>query len=220
MAYTVLGSAISPFVRKVMVCLREKNVAFEHEDVNPFAPPPGWRAVSPLGRIPALRHGERIVNDSSVICRYIEQCEPQPPLYPREPYECARAEWIEEYMDGGLQPVAGNKVFLPRVLGPLLGRGEPDEAAVEKALDEEVAPLLDYLESQLTGDYFVGDALSIADVAIGSGFVNMRLAGVVPDAKRHPKLRAFVKRMHTRPSFAGVIGPIVDMIGKRWVALE
>ena len=34
MAYTVLGSAISPFVRKVMVCLREKNVAFEHEDVN------------------------------------------------------------------------------------------------------------------------------------------------------------------------------------------
>jgi glutathione S-transferase len=220
MAYAVLGSAISPFVRKVMVVLREKNVAYEHEDVNPFAPPEGWRTVSPLGRIPAFRDGDRIVNDSSVICRYIEQCVPQPALYPRDPYACARAEWIEEYMDGGLQPVAGNKVFLPRVLGPLLGRGAPDEEAVAQAIDEEVVPFFDYLESQLTGDYFVGDALSIADVAIGSGFVNLRLAGVVPAADRHPKLRAFVKRMHTRPSFAGVVAPVVDLIGARWVALE
>lgn len=220
MAYAVLGSAISPFVRKVMVVLREKNVAFEHEDVNPFAPPEGWRAVSPLGRIPAFRHGDRIVNDSSVICRYIEQCEPRPALYPPDPYACARAEWIEEYMDGGLQPVAGNKVFLPRVLGPLLGRGEADEAAVAKAVDEELMPFFDYLEGQLTGDYFVGDALSIADVAIGSGFVNLRLAGVVPEVDRHPKLRAFVQRMHARPSFAGVITPVVDLIGKRWVALD
>ena len=220
MAYTVLGSPISPFVRKVMVFLREKSVAFEHEDVNPFAPPEGWRTVSPLGRIPAFRHDDRVVNDSSVICRYIEQCEPTPALYPRDPYACARAEWIEEYMDGGLQHVAGNKVFLPRVLGPLLGRGEPDEAAVEKAIDEEVLPLLDYLEAQLTGDYFVGNTLTIADVAMGSGFVNLRLAGFVPAADRHPKLRAFVKRMHARPSFAGVITPVVDLIGKRWAALD
>lgn len=219
MAYTVLGSAISPFVRKVLVCLREKNVTFEHEDVNPFAPPDGWRAVSPLGRIPAFRHDDRIVNDSSVICRYLEGCEPRPALYPRDPYACAQAEWIEEYMDGGLQPVAGNKVFLPRVLGPLLGRGEPDEVAVAKAVDEELTPFFDYLENQLAGDYFVGDALTIADVAIGSGFVNLRLAGVVPEADRHPKLRAFVQRMHTRPSFAGVIAPVVDLIGRRWVTL-
>jgi glutathione S-transferase len=123
-------------------------------------------------------------------------------------------------MDGGLQPVAGNKVFLPRVLGPLLGRGEPDEAAVAKAVDEELTPFFDYLESQLEGDHFVGDALTIADVAIGSGFVNLRLAGVVPEADRHPKLRAFVQRMHARPSFAGVIAPVVDLIGQRWVALD
>lgn len=220
MAYTVLGSAISPFVRKVLVCLREKNVAFEHEDVNPFAPPEGWRAVSPLGRIPAFRHDDRVVNDSSVICRYLEQCEPRPALYPRDPYDCARAEWIEEYMDGGLQPVAGNKVFLPRVLGPLLGRGEPDEAAVEQAIADEVLPLLDYLEAELTGDYFVGHALSIADVAIGSGFVNLRLAGFLPPADRHPRLRAFVQRMHARPSFAGVIAPVVDLVGRRWAALD
>jgi glutathione S-transferase len=220
MAYTVLGSAISPFVRKVLVCLHEKSVAFDHEDVNPFAPPDGWRKVSPLGRIPAFRHDDRVVNDSSVICRYIEQCEPTPALYPRDPYACARAEWFEEYMDSGLQPVAGNKVFLPRVLGPLLGRGEPDEAAVEKAIQDEVFPMLDYLETELTGDYFVGDALTIADVAMGSGFVNLRLAGVVPEADRHPKLRAFVQRMHARPSFAAVNEPVVALVGKRWAALD
>ena len=127
MAYTVAGSLVSPFVRKVQVLLREKGIPFEHDDVNPFAPPEGWRESSPLGKIPVLRHDDRVVNDSSVICRYIEQLHPSPALYPSDPYDCARAEWIEEYCDAGLQPVAGNGVFAPLVLRPMMTGTEPDE---------------------------------------------------------------------------------------------
>jgi glutathione S-transferase len=73
MSLVVLGGSVSPFVRKVRVVLAEKGLDYEHEPVNPFAPPEGWREISPLGRIPAFKDGDRVINDSSVICQYVER---------------------------------------------------------------------------------------------------------------------------------------------------
>jgi glutathione S-transferase len=39
MAYTIIGSGISPFVRKVMVFMIEKGLPHEVEDVNPRSAP-------------------------------------------------------------------------------------------------------------------------------------------------------------------------------------
>ena len=221
MTYTVIGSSISPFVRKVMVVLAEKGVPYEHEDVNPFAPPDGFREVSPLGRIPAFRHDDRIINDSSVICRYIERLHPTPAFYPADPYQSARAEWIEEFMDGGFIPVSGPKVFLPLVLSPLMTGKEADETEPRKVIEKDFPPFYDYLNAQLgASGYFVGDALSIADLTVASLFVNTRLAGENPDAGRWPKLHAFLKRMHARPSLRAVIEPILPILGKRWRELD
>lgn len=218
MTYTIVGSAISPFVRKVMAAMTEKGLEFENEDLNPFAPPDGFRDISPLGRIPVLRHDERIINDSSVICHYIEALHPEPALYSDDPFQCARIEWIEEYVDGGLTPVAGPKVFAARVLGPLMSGKEADETAIQKAIDEQLPPYFDYLESQL-GDsgHFVGSTLTIADITVASAFVNLRLAGVKPEAKRWPKLAAFVDRMHERASFAKLIEPVRSFLNKHWI---
>ena len=49
MSLVVLGGSVSPFVRKVRAFLAEKGLDYEHEQVNPFAGPPGWRDISPLG---------------------------------------------------------------------------------------------------------------------------------------------------------------------------
>jgi glutathione S-transferase len=221
MSYTVIGSPISPFVRKVMLALNEKGVEYELQDANPFAPPEGFKEISPLGRIPAFRHDDRVINDSSVICRYVDQLERKVSLYPDDPYECARAEWIEEYVDGGLVPVAGPKLFLPRVLGPLMGRPPADEAEIKNVIDEELPKYFDYLDAQLgDGEYFVGESISIADVTVSAGFGNIRLAGVNPDKKRQPKLHAFIKRMHDRDAFKKIMDPVRNMVGKLWQELD
>jgi glutathione S-transferase len=221
MAYTVIGSPISPYVRKVMLALNEKGVSYAHEDANPFAPPEGFREISPLGRIPAFRHDDRVINDSSIICRYVDRLEPKVPLYPDEPYLSARAEWIEEYVDGGMVPIVGPKLFLPRVLGPLLGRPPADENEIRKVVDEELPTYFDYLERQL-GDngHFVGNALTIADVTVAASFGNIRLAGVNPDKKRQPKLHAFIKRMHGRETFKRIMDPVMGLVGKLWKELD
>jgi glutathione S-transferase len=73
MAIRVLGGSVSPFVRKTRAFLAEKSLPYEIEQINPASPPDGWRVISPLGKIPALDHDGKIVNDSSVICLYLRR---------------------------------------------------------------------------------------------------------------------------------------------------
>ena len=211
---TLYGSFGSPFVRKVVVALGEKGIAFDHDPVVPFGPNPEYRKISPLGKIPAFRDGDRTLADSSVIIAYLERTHPQPPLYPSDPYEYARALWFEEYGDGGLAPVMGPKIFAQRVLAPRFFNRPCDEAAVEKTLDEEVPPLLDYLEKEIgSKQWLVADRFTIADIGIATQFVNFQLAGCHVDGQRWPNLAAYLDRVHNRSTFKSVIDKEKAMFG-------
>jgi glutathione S-transferase len=219
MSLVLLGGSVSPFVRKVRVVLAEKGLDYQHEQVNPFSPPEGYREISPLGKIPAFKDGDKALCDSSVICAYLEKKYPTPALYPSDPYDYARALWFEEYMDGGVVPTVGPKVFFPLVLKPLFGgKQEPEAADVEAAEKawQEASAFFEYLEKQLGDrDHFVGNQLTIADVSVASILVNSRHAGFAPERKRFPKLRAFLDRMWSRPSFKKPIDEETPIFGKR-----
>ncbi len=209
MALILYGGAISPFVRKVRVVLAEKGVAYSLEQVSPFKPPPEFRAISPLGRIPVLRDTDapepNTLPDSSVICDYLERKFPAPPLYPSDPMLRARALWYEEYADSILAQTIGPGLFFERVVKKMM-RSETDEALCAKTLTEKLPPLFDYLEKELGGQsYFVGNAFSIADITIATMLVNFDHAGEAMDAARWPHLAAYMKRIHERPSFKACI---------------
>ncbi|MGO9604573.1 MAG: glutathione S-transferase family protein [Candidatus Binataceae bacterium] len=202
---TLYGTLGSPFVRKAIVALTEKGIKYDHDPVVPFGNAE-YRKIHPLGRIPAYRDGDRVLPDSSVILAYLERTHPEPPLYPSDAYEYARALWYEEFGDGGLSPVTGAKIFFARVIGPRFMNQPADEAAIQKTLDEEVPPLFDYLEQEV-GDkqFLVGNRFSVADIGVATQFVNFKLAGCSVDEKRWPHLAAYVERIHNRPSFKAVI---------------
>ncbi len=209
MAIVVYGGNISPFVRKVRVVLGEKNIPYSLEPVNPFAPPPGFLEISPLKRIPVLRDTDlpepNTIPDSSAICDYLERKFPRPALYPADPFLRARALWYEEYADTALTLAVGPGLFFERVIKKLL-RQKTVESVCAAALAEKIPPVFDYLEKEI-GDreFLVGDAVSVADIAIGTQFANFEHAGETPDAERWPKLAAYAKRMHARPSFAACL---------------
>jgi len=203
---TVYGVSASPFVRKVRVVLAEKGLDYQLEPVIPGPQaPPDYRKLSPLGKVPAFRDGDRTLADSSVISAYLERVAPEPQLYPKDPYDYARALWFEEYGDGGLVPVVGPKIFFQRVVGPKFFGQATDEAVVKQALENELPPLFDYLEGQVGGEFLVANRLTIGDIGVVSPLVNLRFAGVTVDAKRWPKLAAYVGRIMSRPSFAALI---------------
>jgi glutathione S-transferase len=210
MALIVYGANLSPFVRKVRVALAEKELAYSLEPVTPFAPPPEFLEISPLKRIPAFRDTDlpepnNHLADSSVICDYLEHKYPTPPLYPKEPYPRARALWFEEYADSQIAANMVRPLFFERIVKKLL-KMQTDESICEAALRDHMPGIGDYLEKQI-GDreYLVGDAFSIADIAVGSMFVNVNHAGEPLDASRWPKLAAYVARVHARPSFRAPI---------------
>lgn len=205
MSLKVIGAGLSPYVRKVRVALAEKGVSYEHDPMVPFGVPDAYKRMHPLGKIPTLVDGERVVPDSSAILVYLEGIHPEPALYPSDPYARARAVWLEEFADGGL--VNGTVPFFQeRFLNPVFFKKEGDEARVEHAATKVLPPLFDYLERELGDDgWLVADRFSVADVAVGTQFVNYFHGRGEIDAGRWPRLAAYVRRVHERPSFAALI---------------
>ena len=205
MTLKLIGAGLSPFVRKTRIALAEKGIAYEHDPMVPFGLSDDYKRKHPLAKVPLLEVDGRPLPDSSAICAYLEKIQPQPALYPSDPFDHGRAIWFEEFADTGLLSGAG-PFFQQRVLGPLLFKRPSDEALVEKAATETLPPLFDYLERELGGnDYLVGNRFTIADLSVGSILVNYRHGKGEIDAKRWPKLAAYVERIHSRPSFKGLI---------------
>lgn len=212
---TVYGINVSPFVRKVRVVLAEKGVAYDHDPVIPMNVSAEYRKMSPLGKVPAYRDGDRTLADSSVICAYIEKTHPTPALYPSDPYDYARALWFEEFGDGGLVPIVGPKIFAQKVVRPIFLNQPTEEDVVNKAVNEELPPLLTYLEGEINGPFLVGNSLTIGDIGIATQFVNLKLAGYDVDAAKFPKLAKYVEAIHARPSFKALIDEEMAALPKR-----
>lgn len=217
MALIVYGGSLSPFVRKVLVALAEKGVDYQLEQVNPFAPPPEFLAISPLKRIPVLRDTDapepNTLPDSSIICDYLEHKFPKPALYPADPFQRARALWFEEYADSQMAQNLVRTFFFERVVKKMM-KQQTDEAICAAAKDKHLPGTFDYLEKEIgNNEFLVGGAFSIADISIGTMLVNMEHAGETVDASRWPKLAAYGARLHARPSFKSLIDferPIVQ----------
>jgi glutathione S-transferase len=200
----VIGTFISPYVRKVLVCLTVKGVPYEIDPIVPFTGDDRFSALSPLRRIPVLIDDRVTLADSSVICQYLEDRHPEPSLYPRDVADRARARWLEEFADTRMGDVFIWRLFNQRVIRPFVW-GEPtDEALVATTLAEDVPAVLDYLESQVPPDGFFFGALSIADVAVAVFFRNAAFARFRIDASRWPRIAGLVERTLATPGFAAV----------------
>jgi glutathione S-transferase len=213
--FTIYGVPLSIHVRKVIVTALEKRLEHQVETVFPFDPPPGWRELSPTGKIPALKHGDLTLADSSVIIAYLEKRFPERPLTPSEPAQYARALWFEEYVDSQIAPDV-IALFKQKVLGPMVHKIETDEAVVQRLLDEDLPPKLDYLEAALHGDYLVDGRVSVADITLASDLTVFHYLGCRLDARRYPKLFAHFQRMLNRDSFRAALAaeqPFAEKMG-------
>lgn len=197
----VYGSSLSPFVRKVLAFGAEKGIDLELKTVVPGSDDPDFLAAMPFRKMPAFRDGDFAISDSSAIIHYLEAKQPEPALIPTDPCERARTIWYDEFGDTILCG-CGAKMFYNRIVAPLLGRPGDLEAAA-KAEKEELPPILDYCERVIPeSGWLVEDRLTLADIAVATGFANLRHLGISVDPATHPKLAAYVDKMLGRPSFA------------------
>jgi len=148
----IVGSYLSPYVRKVLVCLELKGVAYEIDPIIPFFGDDRFAKASPLRRVPVLIDDRVTLADSSVICQYLEDRYPEPPLYPRDVTERARARWFEEFADTRMGDVFIWRLFNQLAIRPHVWGEKTDDTIVAKTLAEDVPQVLDYLESELPAE--------------------------------------------------------------------
>ncbi len=198
----IIGSYLSPYVRKVLVCLEWKGIPYRIDPIVAFYGDERFSALSPLRRIPVLTDDRVTLSDSSVICQYLEDRYPEPALYPQDVADRARARWLEEYADTRMGDVLIWKLFHQVSIRRFVWGESTDKDAVEKTKREEIPPILDYLESQLPEQGFLFGALSIADVSLAVFFRNAAFVRYTVDASRWPRTAAFVDRVLGTAVFA------------------
>jgi glutathione S-transferase/GST-like protein len=121
---------------KPMLALMEKGVAFNShylDLLNFDQHKPEYLAINPQGTIPAMRHGERVLTESTAIMEYVDEAFPGPALMPEDARDRWRVRWWMKFMDQWLGPsfsMIGWSVFV----GPAVRSKDPQElkAAIER----------------------------------------------------------------------------------------
>lgn len=197
----VYGSSLSPFVRKVLVYAAEQGIEVEKRAMVPRSADPEFAEASPFLKIPAIRDGDYCLSDSSAIIHYLEAKYADAPLIPAGAEARGRVIWLDEFADTIFSDCIG-KIFFNRIVGPRF-MGLPGNAGIADAAEtENLPPILAYLENIATDDFLVGGALTLADIAVTSPFLNLMHLGIMPDKDRYPRLVSYVDRMLSRPAFA------------------
>lgn len=198
---TIIGSPLSPYVRKVLVCLELKGIPYRIDPIAPFVGNEEFSRLSPLRRIPVLLDGDVVLNDSTVICEYLQDRFPEVPLYPADPVRRAKARWLEEYADSQLGDVIVWRMFFQKGVRRFLFNEGTDEDVVRKAREEELPVALDYLEAQLPEQGWVFGELSIADISLAAFFRNAVFVRYQVDAGRWPRVAVLLERTWALPAF-------------------
>ena len=197
----VIGSYLSPYVRKVLAFLELKELDYEIDPMPPFVGNEAFARLSPLRRVPVLIDDGLVLNDSSVICQYLEDRHPTPSLYPHDIADRARARWLEEYADTRLADGLVWRLFYQRSIRRRVFGEAPDEAVVAQALEVEIPAALDYLEGHAPADGFLFGEPSIADISLACYFRTASFVRYAIDPARWPRMAALVARVQALPPF-------------------
>jgi glutathione S-transferase len=198
----IIGSYVSPYVRKVLACLALKELIYEIDPITPFFGSDEFERLSPLRRIPVLVDGDFSICDSSVICAYLDEAYSGYRLLPTGVHDRARARWFEEYADSRLGDLLIWGLFYQKAVHPIVW-GEPgDQARIEKTLDSDLPRELDYLEGQLPAEEYLFGEIGLADISIATFFRNGAYAGFEVDSQRWPRTAGFVARTLGHDIFA------------------
>jgi len=99
------GALASPYVARVVMLARIKGVDL------PVAGMPGgspasdeYRAINPIGKIPALETDGRFLAESEVICEYVEEVAGGKPALPADAFERATSRLVSRIVDLYLAP--------------------------------------------------------------------------------------------------------------------
>lgn len=157
----------------------------------PFGPAmksPDYRAVNPMGKVPAVRHREIVVTECAAICAYLADTFPEAKLAPPNTQRGNYYRWLF-FAAGPLEAAVSNRS---------LGFEVPDERRrmIGYGSFEDVMDTLEIAVS--TNPFVAGHAFTAADVYVGSHVSWGLQFGSI---EKRPAFEAYLARVTDRPAF-------------------
>ncbi len=196
----LIGSATSPYVRKVRIVMAEKKLDYQFVLEDVWAANTTINASNPLGKVPCLvMEGGEAVFDSRVIVEYLDTLSPVGKLIPTQGRERAEVKTWEALADGLV-----DAAILARLEATWAGRSAKERS--EAWIARQMAKIDVSLKAMSTGladkPFCSGIHLSLSDVAVGCalGYLDLRFAQV-PWRQTYPNLAKLQDKLAQRPSF-------------------
>jgi glutathione S-transferase len=152
---------------------------------------PAYLAVNPMGKVPAIKHGDALITEQVAIFLYLADLFPEAGLAPPlgDPLRGPYLRWLVYY----------GSCFEPAVVDRALKR---DQAPLAMCPYGDFDTMLNTLASQLSkGPYMLGERFSAVDVLWGSALTWVTAFKLIPE---RPEIMSYVGRINARPAMAAV----------------
>jgi glutathione S-transferase len=229
--------------QKVRITLREKGLDWSAVEVNLFKNEqydPAYLKLNPAGVVPTLQHGDDVVTESTLICEYLDELHPAPPLMPATPVARAQVRrWskiVDEGLHEGVSEISFSAMFRERMKAMSEAErqirfenvGDPkrrdrfmstfEHGARSPFVLHAVAAFeraFARLETHLSDGraWIMGDAPTLADIAIMPYIGRLHFLGLVDLWIGHrPAVRRWFDRVQDWPSYqAEIVQPMRDV---------
>jgi len=194
--YRLVSHPLCPYVQRVAIALAERGIPFERIDIDLANKPDWFLALSPLGKVPLLETGGKVLFESAAILEYLEDTLPVK-LHPSDPLlRAGHRGWME----------FGSTVL--NTIAALYGAG--DAAAYAQRL-AELRQRLERLDAAMgQGPWFAGEGFSLVDAVFAPVFRYFdafAALGLADPAAGLAAVSAWRARLAERPS---VIDAVAD----------
>lgn len=161
-------------------------------DYGPQMKTPGYLAINPMGKVPAIQHGQAIVTEAAACCAYLAAAFPEAGLAPAPgtPESAAYLRWMF-FAAGPGEAAITNASFGFHLPDDPQARGRAGYGSLDLVADALAAMLSD------GRDYVTGGTFSAADVYLGSQILWGRRFGSLPD---RPGFADYTARLTARPA--------------------
>jgi glutathione S-transferase len=191
----------SPFLRAVLIALKEKRAAYVLDPM-PLGSTGSDANLrrNPFGRVPVITHGDFVLYETQAIIRYVDSIFPKPSLTPADARQEARMNQLVGIADWYVFPYLSAGITHPRVIAPLFGWPSV-EAVVQKNLPKARTAIA-AIEGLIGAmPFLAAETLTIADCMLAP-HLDFLLA--MPEGREmlaaSPKLAAWLERMRARES--------------------
>jgi glutathione S-transferase len=155
---------------------------------------PDYLAINPMGKVPALKHGDVVVTEVSAICTYLADEFPRAGLSVPigDPRRGPYLKWLF-FQPSCLEPAIMDNAYPRKEAAPTTALGYGDADRVLDVLAKAAGAAKPYL---------LGEQFTAADVVIGSGLRWGTLFKLIPE---RPEFKAYVARLSERPALKRAI---------------